>query len=113
METFALLLLYSFGLRWLIFQYKKTAFIRELLRAIKVKPLDSLAAELLQCCYCQMVEASTVVYLTLTLIRRIDLSFPEILLAIVANGWIMVITEYFFESAIDKMEDFHGFHLKK
>lgn len=113
MDTFLLLLLYSFGLRWLIFQYKKTAFIRDLLRSVQFQPLKSLIAELLQCCYCQMVEASTVVYLALSLSGRIQLNPIELLLSIAANGWIMVITEYFFEISIDKMEALHEFHLRK
>lgn len=113
METFLLYLVYSLGLRWLIFQYKKTAFIRRFLTSIKVRPLGSLAHELLQCCYCQMIEASTLVYLALTLLGESHLSLIETLLAIAANGWIMVVTEYFFESSINKMEELHEFYLRK
>ncbi len=113
MEQYILLLIYSLGFRWFIFQYKKTAYIRDKLSSIQVPIISKLIEELFKCCYCQMIEASTVVYLVFFLQRSLDTSLVEALFAILANGWFLVVTEAVFEFSISCLEDLQEFKLKK
>lgn len=113
MEQFTLLLIYSLGFRWFIFQYKKTACIRDKLLTIKLPIVSKLIEELFECCYCQMIEASTIIYLIFFLQGSLDISLIEALFAILANGWFLVVTEAVFEYSISCLEDLQNFNFKE
>lgn len=90
LSDFALVTLYSLGLRQLIFEYKKTAFIRNFLQGTALK-------ELVTCVYCQAIECAVVVLFT----RQ----YIEPLFVVLAVGLVAIVIDSKIYSAIAEMEN--------
>ena len=78
---FALVTLYALGLRQLLFEYKKTRFIRDFL-------LNTPFAELTKCVYCQTIECIVFVLLTRQYIEPVFVALAVGLVAIALDAWI-------------------------
>ncbi len=91
----ALIALYSLGLRQLIFEYRKTAFIRDFL-------LTTPLAELVKCVYCQSIECAV-----LALILR---PYVEPVLAVLSVGFVAIALDSRIYTAINEMENIRSFN---
>lgn len=91
---FALITIYALGLRQLIFEYKKTRFIRDFL-------LNTPFAELTKCVYCQTIECAVVVLFT----RQ----YIEPLFVVLAVGFVAIAIDSKIYSAIMDMENIRSF----
>lgn len=78
---FALITIYALGLRQLLFEYKKTRFIRDFL-------LNTPFAELTKCVYCQSIECVVVVLLTRQYIEPVFIVLAVGFVAIALDAWI-------------------------
>lgn len=108
LDWFVSFVIFSMSLRWLVFKYKKFRWLVNWLKSSK----HSLLAELSQCCYCQTIEASIVVFLVL----RIDgVSITPItgLLYSLSSGFIAIILDSLIEDSIKRMEESHSFSLQE
>jgi len=94
LSDFALITLYSLGLRQLIFEYKKTAFIRDFLQGTAIK-------ELVSCVYCQAIECAV-----LALILR---PYVEPVLVVLSVGFVAIAIDSKIYSAIMDMENIRSF----
>ena len=91
---FALITLYSLGLRQLLFDYKKTAFIRDFL-------LTTPLSELIRCVYCQAIECAV-----LALVLR---QYVEPVLVVLAVGLVAIALDAWIYQAIMDMENIRSF----
>ena len=89
LSDFALVTLYAFGLRQLVFEYKKTAFIRNFL-------LNTPIAELAKCVYCQAIECAIAVLF----LRQ----YIEPVFVVLAVGLVAIAIDSKIYSAIIEME---------
>lgn len=87
---FALVVIYTLGLRQLIFEYKKTAYIRDFL-------LTTPLAELARCVYCQAIECAV-----LALILR---QYIEPVLVVLSVGFVTIALDAWIFKAIANMEE--------
>jgi type III secretory pathway component EscU len=78
---FALITLYALGLRQLLFEYKKTRFIRDFL-------LNTPFAELTKCVYCQAIECIAFVLMTKQYIEPVFIALAVGFVAIALDAWI-------------------------
>lgn len=90
LPDFALVALYALGLRQLIFEYKKTAFIRDHL-------LTTPLAELVKCVYCQAIECAV-----LALILR---PYVEPVLIVLSIGFVAIAIDSKVFTAIMELEE--------
>lgn len=81
LPDFAIVTLYALGLRQLLFEYKKTRFIRDFL-------LNTPFAELTKCVYCQSIECVVVVLLTRQYIEPVFIVLAVGFVAIALDAWI-------------------------
>jgi type III secretory pathway component EscU len=81
LPDFALVTLYALGLRQLLFEYKKTRFIRDFL-------LNTPFAELTKCVYCQSIECVVVVLFTRQYIEPVFIVLAVGFVAIALDAWI-------------------------
>jgi hypothetical protein len=95
LPDFALVALYALGLRQLIFEYKKTAFIRDFL-------LTTPLSELVRCVYCQSVECAV-----LALILR---PYVEPVLVVLSVGFVAIAIDSKIYTAIIEMENIRSFN---
>lgn len=103
LEQFVLFCVFSLALRWWLFCYKHTSYFRSRLKNCNW----SWSNDLLQCCYCQAIEASIIVYGLLWLTNDLNMSLIQILLSILTNGWIALALEDWFEGAVERIESRH------
>ena len=89
LPDFALVTLYALGLRQLVFEYKKTAFIRDFL-------LNTPIAELVKCVYCQAIECAIAVLF----LRQ----YIEPVFVVLAVGFVAIAIDSKIYSAIIEME---------
>ncbi len=92
---FALVTIYTLGLRQLIFEYKKTTFIRDFL-------LTTPLAELVRCVYCQAIECAV-----LALILR---HYVEPVLIVLSIGFVAIAIDSKIYAAIIDMENIRSFN---
>ena len=90
LPDFVLVTLYAFGLRQLVFEYKKTAFIRNFL-------LNTPIAELAKCVYCQAIECAIAVLF----LRQ----YIEPVFVVLAVGFVAIAIDSKIYSAIIEMEN--------
>jgi len=90
LPDFVLLTLYTFGLRQLVFEYKKTAFIRHFLSNTPI-------AELAKCVYCQAIECAIAVLF----LRQ----YIEPVFAVLAVGFVAIAIDSIVYTAIMRMEN--------
>ena len=90
LPDFALITLYALGLRQLLFEYKKTAFIRDFL-------LTTPLSELIRCVYCQAIECAV-----LALVLR---QYVEPVLVVLAVGLVAIALDAWIFKAIANMEN--------
>jgi len=98
--------LLSLGFRWFVFQYKRMGWFRSLLLATRW----AIAQELLQCPYCQTVEAATVIYGVLWLAGIKVLPLPVAPFAVLFSGWTAIVIESWCQNRIDELEATHENH---
>ncbi len=81
LPDFVLAAIYALGLRQLIFEYKKTAFIRNFL-------LTTPLAELVRCVYCQAIECAVLALILRQYIEPVLVVLSVGLVAIALDAWI-------------------------
>ena len=96
LPDFALVTLYALGLRQLLFEYKKTAFIRDFL-------LTTPLSELIRCVYCQAIECAV-----LALVLR---QYVEPVLVVLAVGLVAIALDAWIFKAIANMEEIRSFEV--
>jgi len=96
LPDFALITLYSLGLKQLIFDYKKTVFIREFLHRTALK-------ELVSCVYCQAIECAV-----LALILR---PYTEPVLVVLSVGFVAIALDAQIFKSIAMMEEIRNFEV--
>jgi len=97
LPDYLLLLAYTLGLKQLLFDYKKTQWLRDRIATIP------LLNELNHCVYCQTIEMSFVVYAVLGKFS-IDSIF-----AILANGFVALVCDRAIVTAIMEAENARNF----
>ena len=97
LPDYLLLLAYTLGLKQLLFDYKKTQWLRDRIATIP------LLNELNHCVYCQTIEVSFVVYVILG-----KFSIDSVL-AILANGFIAIAIDNSIRNAIMEAENARNF----
>lgn len=112
--------LWALALRWLVFRYRKLAFIPQWLRSLPDKTVNfprlqraaTLAAELADCVYCQTVECAIAVSALCWLSDRVAVLawIPWLLTALLA-GWVAVVCDGHLEAARETTENFYAFPL--
>lgn len=95
---FALVTLYTLGLRQLLFEYKKTRFIRDFL-------LNTPFAELTKCVYCQAIECAIAVLLTM--------QYIEPVFAVLSIGFVAIALDAQIFKAIANMEEIRSFEVNR
>ena len=95
LPDFALVTLYALGLRQLLFEYKKTAFIRDFL-------LTTPLAELAKCVYCQAIECAIAVLF----LRQ----YIEPVFVVLAVGLVAIAIDSKIFTAIIEMEKLRSPH---
>lgn len=93
---FALTTIYSLGLRQLLFEYKKTAFIRNFLQGTALK-------ELVTCVYCQAIECAVLALILRPYVEPVFVVLSVGLVAIALDAWIF--------KAIANMEKIRSFEV--
>lgn len=93
--------LYSLGLRWLIFDYKKLQWFRVLLGRV--------SEELTRCVYCQTIECSLLVYGSLVWSDLIEFNWSSLLLGSLTNGFVAISIDGFIGSCIQSTEKYRDF----
>ena len=101
-ESWVVFCLYSLGFRWLIFDYKKMQFVRDL--------LGKLSEELLHCVYCQMIESSIIVYSCFVLSGSVNFNWFHFLFGTLVNGLIAIAVDGVISDLIEKTEQSRDFH---
>jgi hypothetical protein len=100
-ESWVVFCLYSLGIRWLIFDYKKTQFVRDLIGKVSL--------ELLHCVYCQMIECSIIVYACLVLSGSANFNWFHFLFGALTNGLTAITIDGVTSDLIDKTEQSRDF----
>ena len=93
--------LYSLGLRWLIFDYKKLHWFRNL--------LSRLSEELIHCVYCQTIECSLLVYGSLVWSGLFDFNWSSLFFGSLTNAFVAIATDGFIGSCIQSTEEYRDF----
>lgn len=99
LDQFIVLLLFSLGLRWLVFEYHGFKWLRGWLMSSGVPLLRALVG----CIYCQTIECSTIVYLLLAG----DCSLMSEALAILANGMLAMTIIPLADEVLSRFEEEH------